>query len=194
VLNEKPMKNTMKKEIILFYLFILIYSVGMKSQTKIEKYSISSKLTLDLLSDEFYSEGIELNALSKSYIYSFGYYYGEDYEFLGNSPTEKYNQVNLLFGKYIDTKNEKFRFQYQVGIGVFWGTIRTNELDTTNSNFFGKNYFTQKITTVGIPLKIGSRYIPFKFLSIGIDLQGNLNFKKPIIRPMLSIEFGKMRN
>jgi hypothetical protein len=183
----------MKKGRTLFFLFALFHSLGMNSQTKIEKYSVSGKLTLDLLS-EFYAEGIELNALSKSYIYSVGYYYGEDYEFLGDGPKEKYNQINLLFGKYIDLKNKKFRFQYQGGIGMIWGIKRTDELDTTNSNILTNYYFTEKFSTIGIPLKIGGRYIPFKFLSIGIDLQANINSTRTILRPMLSFEIGKLRN
>jgi hypothetical protein len=87
------------------------------------------------------------------------------------------------------------RFQYQSGIGIFWGTLRTDEYDKENLSFlFNNAYFTKEVSTVGFPLKIGGRYIPFKFLSIGIDLQANLNFQKSIFRPMLSIEIGKLRN
>jgi len=186
-LNEKSMKKT-----ILIILFIFTCTSTIQSQT-IDKYSISVKGTMDLLTD-YYSEGVEINAFSKSFLFSVGYYYGEDYDFLDETPTEKYNQLNLLFGKYHDSKNEKFRFQYQGGIGMFWGTLRTDEYDDENSGLFNDAYFTKEISTVGFPLKIGGRYIPFKFLSIGIDLQANLNFKKSIFRPMLSIEIGKLRS
>ena len=180
------------KKINLILLFIILNVPLIQSQI-IDKYSISGKGTMDILSD-FYSEGFEINAFSKSYMYTIGYYYGEDYEFLGDTPTEKYNQLNLLFGKYIDTKNEKFRFQYQGGIGMFWGTFRTDEYDEGNSGLLNNAYFTEEVSTVGFPLKIGGRYIPFKFLSIGIDLQANFNFQKSIFRPMLSIEIGKLRS
>jgi len=180
------------KKITLIILFIFTYTSTIQSQS-IDKYSISVKGTMDLLTD-YYSEGIEINAFSKSYLYSVGYYYGEDYDFLDETPTEKYNQLNLLFGQYFDTKNEKFRFQYQGGIGMFWGTIRTDEFDEENSNILTNAYITEEISTIGFPLKIGGRYIPFKFLSIGIDLQANLNFQKTIFRPMLSLEFGKLRS
>ena len=99
-----------------------------------------------------------------------------------------------MFGKYIDTQNEKFRFQYQGGIGIFWGTLRTNEYDEENSGLLNNVYYTDEVSAVGFPLKIGGRYIPFNFLSIGIDLQANLNFKKSLFRPMLSIEIGKLRS
>ncbi len=180
------------KKTALVFLFIITNILTLQSQL-IEKYSVSVKGTMDILTD-YYSEGIDINAFSKSSIFSVGYYYGEDYEFLGDTPTEKYNQINLLFGKYIDTKNKKFRFQYQGGIGMFWGTLRTNELDKTDTNWLTNRYYTKEISTVGFPLKIGGRYIPFKFLSIGIDLQANMNFQKSIFRPMLSIEIGKLRN
>ena len=180
------------KKTALIFLFIITNILTIQSQL-IEKYSVSVKGTMDILTD-YYSEGIEINAFSKSSLFSVGYYYGEDYEFIGDTPTEKYNQLNLLFGKYTDSKNEKFRFQYQGGIGMFWGIKRTDELDTTNSNILTNHYFTEKFSTVGFPLKIGGRYIPFKFLSMGIDLQANLNFQKSIFRPMLSLEIGKLRN
>jgi hypothetical protein len=180
------------KKTVLIFVFIITNILTIQSQI-IDKYSIAGKGTMDILSD-FYSEGFEINAFSKSYLYTIGYFYGEDYEFLGDTPTEKYNQLNLLFGKYIDSKNEKFRFQYQGGIGLFWGTIRTDELDKTDGNILTNKYFTKEISTVGFPVKIGGRYIPFKFLSIGIDLQANLNFQKSIFRPMLNLEIGKLRN
>ena len=179
-----------KRNLILLF---IIFNVPLIQSQTIDKYSISAKGTMDILSN-FYSEGIEINAFSKSYLYTIGYYYGEDYEFLGDKPTEKYNQLNLLFGKYIDTQNEKFRFQYQGGIGIFWGTLRTNEYDEENSGLLNNVYYTDEVSAVGFPLKIGGRYIPFNFLSIGIDLQANLNFKKSLFRPMLSIEIGKLRS
>jgi len=180
------------KKTALVFLFIITNILTLQSQL-IEKYSVSVKGTMDILTD-YYSEGIEINAFSKSSLFSVGYYYGEDYEFIGDTPTEKYNQLNLLFGKYIDTKNKKFRLQYQGGIGMFWGTLRTEELDKTDTNWLTTRYYTKEVSTVGFPLKIGGRYIPFKFLSIGIDLQANLNFQKSIFRPMLSLEIGKLRN
>lgn len=180
------------KKLALIFLLSITNILIIQSQV-LEKYSVSVKGTMDILTD-YYSEGIEINAFSKSTLCSVGYYYGEDYEFIGDMPTEKYNQLNLLYGKYLDTKNNKFRFQYQAGIGMFWGTLRTKELDKTSTGFLTNKYYTKKVSTVGFPLKVGGRYIPFKFLSIGIDLQANLNLQKSIFRPMLSLEIGKIRN
>lgn len=180
----------MNKAIVftMFFCFAAVQCQG------IDKYSLSLKGTVDWFANRF-EEGVELNAFSNTYVYTIGYYFGEDYE-LWVSPSEKYKQFNLLFGKYIDSENQKFRIQYQAGIGVFWGIFRTNKHDRENSGFILNNaYFTEKINkSLAIPLKIGGRYLPFKFLSIGIDIQANINKDKTIMRPMLSIAFGKLRN
>ena len=139
-------------------------------------------------------EGIEANVLSKKYLFSVGYYFGEDNE-LWVSPPEKYKQLNLLFGGYSDSKNEKFRFQYQAGLGVFWGRFRTDQIDTENSGLLHTAYFTKDINpTIALPIKIGRRYIPFPSMSIGVDIQVNINEHTSLLRPMLSIEIGKLRN
>ena len=177
---------------ILYTLILCFFFFSVQSQS-IDKYSISVKGTIDLLTD-YYSEGIEVNAFSNSHLYSIGYYYGEDYEFLEDLPTEKYNQLNVLFGKYINSKNKKLRFQYQGGVGLFWATLRTDELDERDKSWLTDRYITKKVSTIGFPIKIGGRYILFSFLSIGIDLQCNLNFQKSIIRPMLTFEIGKLRS
>jgi len=156
------------------------------SQQKIEHYSISGKISVDIFSN--YYEGIELNAFGNIYLYSIGYYYGEDYGMFRDKPTENYHQLNILMGKYEVSKNKKFRFQYQVGIGAFWGIIRTKVLDESETNIFIDKYFAKKASTIGFPIKIGGRYIPFKFISLGIDIQTNINLAKSIIRPMLSVE------
>lgn len=177
--------------------FILLCCIAVQSQT-ITKYSASFKGTTDIFADRF-EEGIELNAFSKTYVYTIGYYFAEDSEWYVD-PSEKYKQLNFLFGKYEDSKNEKFHFQYQAGIGVFWGRFRT-EVDEENSRcgffkiFCNTAYFTRDSKeTIALPLKIGGRYMPFPFLSIGIDILANINQQKTLLRPLLSIEIGKLRN
>jgi hypothetical protein len=171
-------------------LTILVGLCFAQAQT-IDKYSLSVKGTLDVI-DDYYAEGIELNLFRNTTLYSMGYYTGDEYVFLGDQPDEIYRQLNLLIGKYNDSKNQKFRFQYQAGIGLFWATLRTDEIK--HEMFFGNTYFTETVRTVGVPLKIGGRYMPFSFMSIGIDIQANLNSKRSNTRPMLSVEFGNIRS
>lgn len=148
---------------------------------------------MDLFSD-FYIEGVDMSAFSRSYVYTIGYYYGEDYEFFDDTSNENYNQLNLLFGKYIDLQRQNFRIRYQAGIGFLWGALRTNELDKENSGLIHDAYFTEEFSTIGFPAKIGGRYVPFDFLSIGVDIQVNLNSEKSIFRPMLSLDIGKLKD
>lgn len=171
-------------------LMILVGLYFAQGQT-IDKYSLSVKGTLDVI-DDYYAEGIEFNLFRNTTLYSMGYYTGDEYVFLGDQPDEIYRQLNLLIGKYNDSKNQKFRFQYQAGIGLFWATLRTDEIK--HEFFFGNAYFTETVRSVGVPLKIGGRYMPFSFMSIGIDIQANLNSKRSNTRPMLSIEFGNIRS
>lgn len=138
--------------------------------------------------------GLEANVFSKKHLFSVGYYFGEDNEFWV-SPPEKYKQLNLLFGGFSNSKNKKFRFQYQAGLGVFWGRFRTDQIDTENAGLLYTAHFTKDINpTIALPIKIGGRYIPFPFVSVGIDIQANINPHTSLVRPMLSIEIGKLRN
>ncbi len=64
----------------------------------INKYSLSGKGTINVDNNSF-SEGFDINIYSKSFIYTAGYYFGEEYdhfEVFGDHPKEKYNQINLL--------------------------------------------------------------------------------------------------
>jgi len=122
-----------------------------------------------------YVFGDEFNFLKKKMIFSLDYYHCK-FTFIG-SKVEKFDQFDLLFGKYLDYNS--FRIQFQGGLGTFKG-ITYNE--------------SEKIFTLGIPLKIGLKYLISKSVSIGLDLQANLNLKYPIYMPMLSIEFGALKN
>ncbi len=179
-----------KKNLICLY-FFFFFSKTITAQSKIEFYSTSVKINMDIQNVHF--EGVEVNAFSKNFMYSIGYYSGSEYELIfDDKPYQKYSQFNLLFGQSLG-KN-KFRFQYQGGLGIIWGTKRTDELIIEETSLFVNTYKIKEFTTVSFPLKIGWKYIPFKFMSIGMDLQLNLNFERPVLRPMFSVEFGKLRN
>lgn len=177
------------KTICLLFLF---FSLPILQAQSIDKYSLAVKGTLDPYANSYYAEGVELNVFSRSFMYSLGYISGDEYVSSDQLPKERHTMINALIGKYIDSKNQKFRFQYQAGIGLFWATLRTDEIK--HEIFLGNTYFTETVRSVGVPLKIGGRYMPFSFMSIGIDIQANLNSKRSNTRPMLSIEFGNIRS
>jgi hypothetical protein len=129
--------------------------------------------------------GIEINAFKNRIIYAIDYYHYEEFVLFAN-PYEKYNQIDLLIGKYIGDR--LFRFQYQGGLGTFWGFKRGAKIGT----FF--DYQKDNFFTIGVPLKLGFKVIPARFISIGIDFQANLNLEKPTSMALISLEFGKLRD
>jgi hypothetical protein len=149
------------------------------SQIKIDGYAINPKFGLygsfngglpgSVLGGEF-------NLLKKNFIFSLDYYHCK-FTFIG-SKEELLNQFDFLFGKYFDTNFWNVRLQLQGGLGTFNG-ITYNE--------------SKKISTIGVPLKLGLKYLPLSFLSIGVDLQANLNSKYSIYMIMGSLELGKLR-
>ena len=97
--------------------------------------------------------------------------------------------INALIGKYMDSKNQKFRFQVQTGIGLL---LVKKEVITLPSNGISVEQAINP-RTLGFPVKVGGRFLPFSFLSIGLDLQTHLNHRKIIVRPTLSIGIGKLK-
>ena len=176
----------MKPKCLLF----LFFSLSVLQAQSIDKYSLAIKGTLDPYADSYYAEGVELNAFSRSFVYSLGYTSGDEYVSSDHLPKERHTMVNALIGKYIDSKNQKLRFQYQTGIGLLLVTKETITAYPTSI------FVEQTIGpgTLGFPVKVGGRYLPFSFLSIGLDLQTHLNHKKIIVRPTVSIGVGKLKN
>jgi|WetSurMetagenome_2_1015567.scaffolds.fasta_scaffold44414_4 hypothetical protein len=155
-------------------------------QNKIDGYSINPKLgafNWIVAENAGLIVGGEINMLNKKNIYSLDYFHGV---IIMSLP--EFNQTDLMIGKYIDDKF--FRFQFQGGLGTFWGVKEGN---LTGSGWLS-HYEKDKYFTIGIPLKVGIKLIPVNFLSIGADFQANLNFKYPIYMTMFSIEIGKIRN
>jgi hypothetical protein len=169
-------------------LLILGTNGSINGQIKIDGYSVNPKLGVYNPRHEETPSGVggvEINAFKNHIIYAVDYYHYEEFVLFAN-PSEKYNQIDFLIGKYI---GDKFlRFQYQGGLGTFWGFERGeptgNFFDHRKVNFF----------TLGIPLKLGFKILPARFISIGFDFQANINFKKPTNMMMLSIELGNLRN
>jgi hypothetical protein len=174
------MKSFYSTSIISIFLFLSTNGL-INGQNKIDGFSINPKTGPTNFNFNGGTIGLEINILNRHNIYSVDYYHISDY--LSPYMLNTYNEIDFLIGKYIGDRF--FRFQYQGGLGIFEGYKITGD------------YYNQKIVnffTIGIPLKLGFKFLPAKFLSIGIDLQTNLNFQKTTVLPMLSIELGKLRN
>jgi hypothetical protein len=141
--------------------------------------------------DGGFTGGAEFNVLYNKYIFSIDYFKFEEWAIFSDTPEEYFNQIGLMFGAF--NGDRIFRFQYQAGLASFWGLRRT-ELDKEGFGIFSSDeYKSENFFTVGIETKLGFKIIPLTFLSIGIDLQANINLKNTVLMPMLSIEIGKLR-
>lgn len=172
----------------LIAVLLILGTIGsINGQIKMDGYSINPKLGAYNYMGDIPSgvTGVEINAFKNHIIYAVDYYHYEEFVLFVN-PSEKYNQIDFLIGKYIG--DNLFRFQYQGGLGTFWGFKRGDKIG--NYSEHKKNIFF----TIGIPLKLGFKLIPARFISIGIDFQANINFEKPTSMGLISLEFGKLRD
>ncbi len=182
-------KCAFKRKIILFLSLLILGSFNAESQNKIKGFSIGTKLYPDFF-DTYV--GLEIDILSNNYVFSLDDVYYEEFAIF-ITPYERCNYLSLLVGKYIGHKY--FRFQYQTGISVVWGIERTN-LDYTDCAgwFCIYHYNSKNIFTLGLPLELGFKFIPWRYIAIGVDIESNLNFDKSFILPMLSLEGGILRD
>lgn len=83
--------------------------------------------------------------------------------------------LDVTIGRFRKENSFMF-FHAQAGIGALW--IREWNIDAEKIDSF---------FTVGVPLKAGVKFIPPKFLSIGIDLQANINSQKSMYMILLTL-------
>ena len=175
------------------FLFISISLFSQENQIDIKRFSINPKLGVYMGGNETsgFSMGLETNITIDKTIYSMEYYRAEEFVIFGSSPAEVFNNFGIMIGKY---KGERlFRFEYQAGLGLIWGTNRTEKI-VDESDYFSILYETESFATPSIMTKLGFKFIPLKCLGIGLDLEGNINLEKSIFIPMLSIECGNLRS
>jgi hypothetical protein len=164
--------------------FLLLSAYGsINGQVKINAFAINPKIgAYSWIGDNVgLVRGGEINILLNKSLFSLDYYHCMEIMAI-----PRYNQINFLAGKEIAGKY--LRFQFQGGIGTFWGVKRGQWIQ---DNWYGY-YESDKFFTVGIPLKLGIKTITKGF--IGVDFQGNLNFEKPLYMTLFSIELGKFRS
>lgn len=168
-------------------ILILSTNESINGQTKIDGYSIDLKLGAYNYTGGGNPSGVaglEIDAFNSHLSYGLDYYHYEEFV-LFVYPSERYNQIDLLIGKYFGDRI--LRFQLQGGLGTFWGFKRGDKV----GNYF--DYQKDNFFTIGIPLKLGFKVMPTRFIGIGIDFQANLNFEKPTMMTFISLEFGKLR-
>ena len=150
------------------------------SQSQTTGFSINPKAGIYTAKNEAGAiMGVETSYLRNGWMFSVDFYQFEEIEYF-SSDEDIFRQVGIMAGKYYGDR--LFRIELQGGIAPFWqiGLREGSE--------------PEKFTTVGLTLKTGFKFIPLPFFSIGIDLQGNLNPKRPLFMPLISLEFGRLRD
>jgi hypothetical protein len=176
--------------IVIIIPFLLVCSLFGQNEQR-EQFSINPKIGMqyDINTGIGYTYGLAINYFSKKTIYSTAYYYTKEIRILGKAkPEETLNDFNLMLGRYFGARF--LRIEGQFGLSFLWGQNRGEKYYQFNHDY---QYESEKFTTIGFPLKIGFKYMPFEFMSVGLDLQANLNVVKSFFISFLSLEIGIVR-
>ena len=150
--------------IVLFILFTPAFS-----QSQFTGFSINLKTGIFFGSDNINGAvlGVETNYLTNGWIFSVDFFQFQEIQLtLCGSVEDMFRQAGVMAGKYWG--HRLFRIQFQGGVASIWET--------------------------GLVVKTGFKFIPLRFFSIGLDLQSNLNSEKPLFMPLVSFEFGRLRD
>jgi hypothetical protein len=172
------MKNF--KLTLLFFALFYCFTFA-NGQSKTSGFSINPKMGIYNWDGNYWEGfvgGVEFNYFKEGWIFSVDYLNFAEFELF--SIEDHFSQSGIMIGRYYG--NRLLRMQFQGGIAPIWGTKHEN-----NSDFTG--FFT-----LGLVLKSGFKFIPFRFFSVGLDLQSNFNNKKFAFMPLLSFEIGKLRD
>jgi hypothetical protein len=183
------MKTKTTRNFTRSFLFIAISLLGLSVAGQPSKlgYSFGLKAGANGVFESYGNLGAELNFTTHYFMYSLGYNYNQELNIFLPLPHEDLHQANFLFGSFIDRNS--FRFEYQAGVGMVWGTHRTT---LQSSGFLWEQYDSQEFQTISLPLRVGLKYIPFQFMSVGLEFLVNINPEKTIALPMLTLNFGRI--
>jgi hypothetical protein len=182
-----------KKSILIIILIPVLSFQLAYGQDEAEKFAINPKLGMfnNFSSVDGFVYGTEMNLLKNNLLYSIDYYRLDEFNILGPLPSVVNNHAGFMLGNY---KGDRyFRVNYQAGLSMFWGNKRTHIISSGSGWFGPDTYATEDFYTIGIPVKLGFKVIPFHFMAIGIDFQANINLKNPVIMPLISLELGNLR-
>ena len=175
------MKLTARALVTVSLLFTYLCVNG---QTEFKGFYFNPKLGMCLGMDmEGFGAGLELGLIRDQRILSFDFYAGEEFVLFGGTPAQ-FRQLGISFGGY--RGSNQARIQFQGGVAPTWGILDSYYTETDYVEH--KPYFT-----VGLTGKIGLQLFMSHSISIGVDLQGNLNMKNPTFFPSVSLEIGSLK-
>ncbi len=154
-------------KIQLIFLFMLIYATHYAQEKNNGYFAIPKVGIYNMVGTAFSFEG---GALKNNSLV--GLSYSRTRELFGQNLT---NSLDMTIGKF-KTQNSSSFVHAQAGIGIIWGETWETEKGVTES--FSK---------VCLPLKVGFKYIPPHFTSVGIDFQININSEASMCMIMLTM-------
>lgn len=134
--------------------------------------------------------GADLGVIKNKWVYALSYTRLDDFEILGPTPKEYFDQISMLIGRRGGKQPNKFQLHAQAGLVSIWGLKRTRLVRQDNNRVY---YVGENFITLGLQAKTGFRIIPAKFFSIGLDLQGNVTPEITSLLWLISIELGRLR-
>lgn len=177
----KTIKQTVRLLLAVCVFLTHLTAIG---QVDFKGYAFNPKAGICLGTDfQGFGAGFEFELLRNKRIISLDLYAGEEFA-LFDDDAAKFRQMGILFGGYWGSGH--VRIQYQGGVAPTWGILNGyyNEAEYVDS----KPYFT-----FGLTGKLGLKLMVSHFMSLGVDIQGNLNPKNPVFYPSLSIEIGRLK-
>ena len=179
---------------ILVFVFLLSLYSGASGQSTFKGFSVNPKFGAysQFKENQGFTGGIEFNRFNGNTIYSVDYFLFGEFSLMDPVPNDVFNQIGFMIGRY--TGNKYFRIEYQGGLAPFFGKIRTESLSGTPGTPSYRYYEEDKFFTLGLAVKLGFKIVPLKQISLGIDVQTNLNLKQPVFFPCLSLEIGRLKN
>ncbi len=189
-----------KKSIQLFLLyagtvlFFLSFCCFNSSGQSFTGYSINPKAGIYRPYDNYdggVTGGLELDAYKGNTIYSIDYFVFGEFTLMDPIPADAFNQLGFMIGTY--TRQKFFRVLYQAGLAAFFGKRYTESVNGYGGTSSYSYYEEDRFFTPGLAAKLALKVVPFNFLSLGIDLQTNINLKQPVFFPCLSLEVGRLK-
>ena len=182
--SQNTQKLLQRAARILLTISVFMIYIPLNGQDEFKGWAVNPKVGICTGTDfEGFGAGLEFSLIANRSLLSFDVYLGEDFNLLGDN-TAKFRQMEILFGQYIGTNY--VRLQYQGGIAPTWGVKDSYYIE-------GEYFEAEPYLTLGLTGKIGLKLLLSDSVSLGVDLQGNLNLKNPMFFPSVSIEIGKLR-
>lgn len=176
------------------FVFLLLLYFGASAQPAFKGFSVNPKAGIysHFNENQGFGVGIALNRFIGNTIYSVDYLLFGEFSLMDPVPDDVFNQIGFMIGRY--TNNTFFRIEYQGGIAPFFGKIYSESVSGTPETPSYRYYEEDKFFTLGLVAKLGLKIVPLKQMSIGIDVHANLNLKRSVFFPCLSLEIGRLKN